>query len=389
MECKTLINIIDMFNDEAAIMSMLLKPCKIINIVNSTTNVEVANDLTHFLEEIIEDCTIENITFKVNEVTEIISILDKIITKDTIINVSDGNPLAILFIKELGVKKGAKIYYADIYEDIVYEVHENNIKEIYSLKGLDVDIDNFIALTGGEIVDEETGQLNIKKHNKYLEWILLEYKTWETVKKNIKNSNAIKHSKYGNYENILINKKMVRRNKEEIERWIEILDKLGFVKRHIESTNNYIITFRNKEDKYFTTSGRWLEHIVSRAVKEIEGITDLKTGVKYIWDRNRTRNAIYNEIDVMATYDNKLICISCKDTSSYKTSTINEIFVYGEHLGGEKSIKIIVATEKPRQTNIVYSRAEEVGVNIIIFNGDIKKLKNDIINTINGINVKK
>jgi len=67
----------------------------------------------------------------------------------------------------------------------------------------------------------------------------------------------------------------------------------------------------------------------------------------------------------------RLICISCKDTSHYDVPQLNELEVYAQKLGGQEVKKILVSTAEPKR-NSLYKRAKEMGIHIILFNGDIK-----------------
>lgn len=51
---------------------------------------------------------------------------------------------------------------------------------------------------------------------------------------------------------------------------------------------------------------------------------------------------------------------------------LNELNVYAEKFGGEDSYKILVATKEPLKSP-VRMRAKEMGINIIIFDGDEEK----------------
>jgi hypothetical protein len=73
-----------------------------------------------------------------------------------------------------------------------------------------------------------------------------------------------------------------------------------------------------------------------------------------------------------------LVCISCKDTEKYDVEELNELEVYAEHLGGRKVTKILVSTQKPERGEMIYQRAEEMGIHIVLFDGDVSVLKNKL-----------
>ena len=70
-----------------------------------------------------------------------------------------------------------------------------------------------------------------------------------------------------------------------------------------------------------------------------------------------------------------------KNMLQYNEDTLNELKVYSEKIGGENAFKILVATKEPVK-NSVKIRAKEMGINIIVFDGDENKFKKNIINII-------
>ena len=102
--------------------------------------------------------------------------------------------------------------------------------------------------------------------------------------------------------------------------------------------------------------------------------------MKFAW--NREQDSVENELDVVFMRDNRLYCISCKDTSTYESAQLNELEVYSEQIGGQDSVKALVTTEEPRKSTVM-DRAEEMGIEIIILNGDIEKFKRDLLKLFN------
>ena len=99
----------------------------------------------------------------------------------------------------------------------------------------------------------------------------------------------------------------------------------------------------------------------------------------FLW--NDKSKIVKNELDVIAMKDCIPICISCKDSDKYNEDTLNELAIYSEKIGGENVFKILVATKEPIK-NAVKVRAKEMGINIIVFDGDENKFKKNIINII-------
>ncbi len=72
-----------------------------------------------------------------------------------------------------------------------------------------------------------------------------------------------------------------------------------------------------------------------------------------------------------------LICVSCKDSKKYDEVALNELNVYSEQLGGENVIKILVATQPPIKSSIS-KRAKEMGINLVVFDGNKKAFKEEL-----------
>ena len=98
-----------------------------------------------------------------------------------------------------------------------------------------------------------------------------------------------------------------------------------------------------------------------------------------MWDNEQIH--VKNEIDVLASVDSKLVYISCKDTSRYGIDALNELDVYGKQIGGEEVIKILVATKEPFKRSGLL-RAKEMGIDIVIFDGNVEELKKKLIKLI-------
>ena len=99
----------------------------------------------------------------------------------------------------------------------------------------------------------------------------------------------------------------------------------------------------------------------------------------FLW--NEKNNSVRNEVDVVAVKDSVPIFISCKDSDKYNEMALNELNVYANKIGGPNAYKILVATKEPLKLP-VRTRAKEMGIHLIIFDGDenkfIKEFKNII-----------
>ena len=136
--------------------------------------------------------------------------------------------------------------------------------------------------------------------------------------------------------------------------------------------NNYIKGFIFK-------SGTWLEIATNNLLKNIKEIDECRNGVIFLW--NNGRKTVRNELDIIAVKDSVPICISCKDSDKYNEMALNELNVYASKIGGENAYKILVATKEPIKEP-VKMRAKEMGIRLVIFDGNEKKFINTIKNII-------
>ena len=99
-------------------------------------------------------------------------------------------------------------------------------------------------------------------------------------------------------------------------------------------------------------------------------IDESKNGVMFLW--NDSNEIVRNEVDVVAVKDSVPIFISCKDSDKYNEMALNELNVYASKFGGENSYKFLVATKEPIKSPVSI-RAKEMGIHLIIFDGDEDK----------------
>lgn len=95
----------------------------------------------------------------------------------------------------------------------------------------------------------------------------------------------------------------------------------------------------------------------------------------FLW--NNGRKTVRNELDVIAVKDSVPICISCKDSDKYNEMALNELNVYANKIGGKNAYKILVATKEPIKEP-VKMRAKEMGIHLVIFDGNEEKFINKI-----------
>ena len=203
--------------------------------------------------------------------------------------------------------------------------------------------------------------------------------TWEKYRVRLTDSNLFIHNPF-NPEMLEINTTCL--NNDEIIlinkciHFLEINNQITYTQKgdciEIKFLNEYIKGFIFK-------SGTWFEIFTKLIIKEIKNIDDVKSGVVFFWSKEKEN--VKNELDVVAVKDSVLICISCKDSKKYDEVALNELNIYANQLGGANVKKILVATMEPSKS-IVINRAKEMGISIVVYNGNRNKFKNDLQNII-------
>uniref|UniRef100_UPI0034A4B587 Card1-like endonuclease domain-containing protein n=1 Tax=Clostridium disporicum TaxID=84024 RepID=UPI0034A4B587 len=280
------------------------------------------------------------------------------------------NSLALL---ELSIKNNIKAIYTDVKNKKIYTFN-NGIDLTYE-EFDDLDIKDIINAAGGELA-EDSSELCNKKDLIYLsEQIYKHLDIWNKHKQKLYDTNIFKHIEEAPNK-IEINIKLL--TQEEKVLLNNILKKLEDMNelQYTEKNENIEVTFLNKYIKGFMfKSGTWLEIATNNLIKKIKEIDEARNGVVFLWS-NENR-IVRNEVDVVAVKDSVPIVISCKDSEKYNEMALNELNVYANKIGGKNAYKILVATREPCK-GPVSIRAKEMGIHIVIFDGDENKFIKNI-----------
>ena len=306
-------------------------------------------------------------------------IIDNVKDKNIIVNLTGGKRVNSLILLDICLKMQIKALYIDIKKKIMYEFNNDDI--LISSKSFDdLEIDDIVKASGGMIL-EDASQLYCKKDLIYFsEQISKHLSLWHEHKQKLYEASIFEHDANDQQRIYIHIDKLSEKEKKMLNK---VLDKLEEMKEiTIKNCNNKItVDFLNNYIKAFIfKSGTWLEIETNKLINKIEEIDESKNGVMFLW--NDDNNSVRNEVDVVAIKDSVPIFISCKDSDKYNEIALNELNVYSEKFGGENSYKILVATKEPIKSP-VRTRAKEMGINLIIFDGNEEKfIKNikDIIN---------
>lgn len=376
MECKNLINLIDDFNDHNVIASLNLKPNQIVFIYeNNKEDYEEFKIIRDYLEEKLPRTEIVGVPIKDAKpeyIEEIISSYDK---DDTIINLSGGNKLLSLLTFQIAQKYNVKSIFVDVDEEAIINLNHSSAEEL-DIELMDLDVKDFVASTGGEILCEASHLFDNPQVQKLIDYIVENYGIWEELKNILKNFSAIQHDKLSMYTVVINLNSIDSLYKEEFKEFINRIVQLELAIIKYSSRQKIVLQFKNMDYKGLIFKiGTWLEVLAYKLVKELKEVDDVKSGVLFLWDEDV--RYVKNEVDVVASANSKLVYISCKDTGNYDVETLNEIEVYSQQLGGEGAKKILVATKESFKSSTIL-RAEEMDIDILVFNGDTEKLKNEL-----------
>ncbi|MCY6960208.1 Card1-like endonuclease domain-containing protein [Clostridium brassicae] len=377
MKCKKLINLLDENSEQYnLIVTLNLNPEKTVflyefNDHNKEEFSRVKEYLgeklpsTEILEECIEEVNSENIE----------NILNNIRDEGTFVNLSSGKGIINLLTYRIAEKMEMKSVYIDIENECILDLSYGKCEKL-DIVIKDMDVEDFIEITGGEIISHSTKWFNNDNIKRFIEYIISNYDSWEKFKKILSSVSSAEENDYINQKSVI---SITEANKEERVEYNRLLDKFqqfDFFNYEYEGKDKIILNFKGLETKtLFLKTGTWLEILVYNIVKEIKEVDDIKSGVVFLWDGEERH--VRNEIDVLASINSKLIYISCKDTSKYGIEALNELEVYGAQIGGEEVRKILVATKEPCKRSIIL-RAKEMGIDIVIFHGNIRDLKKEL-----------
>ena len=309
-----------------------------------------------------------------------LKLLDSIITsnknKPILINLTGGSRIISLQMLNICRSNLIKSIYIDIKNKYLY-IFENEIEVIKEeFEDLDLDLDKLIKSSGGEVINDSTDLSNKEDLIIITKAIYKNLEIWHKYKQKLYDSDIFIH--YAEEpKTIRVNLDLLTLEEKSLLNKILInLKKLDGIDYINELDNKIKVHFRNEYLKSFIfKSGTWLEVATNNMINEIKEIDEVKSGVMFLW--NDKSKVVRNEVDVIAVKDSIAICISCKDSDKYNENTLNELDVYSNKVGGKNVYKILVATKEPAKT-AVKDRAREMGISIIIFDGNEDNFKNKI-----------
>lgn len=372
MECKNLINLVGKFNEHNIIATLTLNPKNIVFLYeNCSEQIKALENISSYLENKLPNMTISRIIVDKDNYKNIHETIAKFDSKDTLLNISGGSKTLSIISYELAKKFQIKSIFVDIdYEKIVI-VNDDRIEES-GIEFKNLVVKDFIESTGGEIIYDSTCLGNSKQIQEYVNYIIQNLDIWDDLKRILKDPSIVIHDK-AVLDTVII--KLDGIDEYHIKRFKGFFHKLKELDLiHVLYINSYELSIKFKKIEAKTIlfkTGTWLEVLIYKLIKQIKEVKDVKSGIVFLWDEDI--RYVKNEVDVVASANSQLVYVSCKDTEKYDENTLNELQVYAGKLGGGEVKKILVATKEPEKRSLRL-RADEMGIYLLVFNGDVKEL---------------
>lgn len=374
MNYDFIITILDEHNESSILLAEKLKPKEIIYLYKKDEELKVLNSLRQFYLNKFPNCNFSDEKLGKDTISSIEEIIKRMKSKNTAICLNQGDKKDILIMYTLALKHNIDGFFLDIPKEELLKLNLESVK-CEKCNFVDLDVEDIIDSIGASIVVDSTEMSEINIIETMTNYIASNLDLWKKYKIRLSDNSVFIHDE-SNPRSIKIDKELLSREEVMLlDKILNFLEKNGQIK--VKELDQCLkVTFQNEFIKGFIfKSGTWLEVLTKNIIEEIKSIDDIKSGVLFLWNDKESR--IKNELDVVAIKDSVLICVSCKDSKKYDEVALNELNVYSEQLGGENVIKILVATQPPIKSSIS-KRAKEMGINLVVFDGNKKAFKEEL-----------
>ncbi|WP_297993754.1 Card1-like endonuclease domain-containing protein [uncultured Clostridium sp.] len=372
-----LINQVDEHNESNILATQEFNPSTVYFIKDKDSE-EKMKTLKLYYEKNFPKIKIEEFSVEEGDKEGLEKIIKNIKDKNVLINLTGGNKINSLILLEICIRENLIALYIDIKKKVMYEFKESII--IHKKTFEDLEIDDIVKASGGKIVEDSSELCNKKDLIYFAEKISSNLELWHKYKQQLYDASIFEHDSM-EQQRIYIHTKALEN--EEVNLLDKILLKLKEMKEinYKKQDDKITVNFNNDYLKAFIfKSGTWLEIETNKLINKIEEVDEAKNGVMFLW--NDANQSVRNELDVVAVKDSVPIFISCKDSDKYNEMALNELNVYASKFGGENSYKILVATKEPIKSPVKI-RAKEMGINLIIFDGNEEKFIKEVKKIIN------
>ena len=374
MNYDFIITILDEHNESSILLAEKLKPKEIIYLYKKDEELKVLNSLRQFYLNKFPNCNFSDEKLGKDTISSIEEIIKRMKSKNIAICLNQGNKKDVLIMYTLALKHNIDGFFLDIPKEELLKLNLESV-QCEKCNFVDLDVEDIIDSIGASIVVDSTEISEINIIETMTNYIASNLDLWKKYKIRLSDNSVFIHDE-SNPRSIKIDKELLSREEVMLlDKILNFLEKNGQIKvKELEQCLK--VTFQNEFIKGFIfKSGTWLEVLTKNIIEEIKSIDDIKSGLLFLWNDKESR--IKNELDVVAIKDSVLICVSCKDSKKYDEVALNELNVYSEQLGGENVIKILVATQPPIKSSIS-KRAKEMGINLVVFDGNKKAFKEEL-----------
>lgn len=374
MNYDFIITILDEHNESSILLAEKLKPKEIIYLYKKDEELKVLNSLRQFYLNKFPNCNFSDEKLGKDIISSIEEIIKRMKSKNTAICLNQGNKKDILIMYTLALKHNIDRFFLDIPKEELLKLNLESV-QCEKCNFVDLDVEDIIDSIGASIVVDSTEISEINIIETMTNYIASNLDLWKKYKIRLSDNSVFIHDE-SNPRSIKIDKELLSREEVMLlDKILNFLEENGQIKvKELEQCLK--VTFQNEFIKGFIfKSGTWLEVLTKNIIEEIRSIDDIKSGLLFLWNDKESR--VKNELDVVAIKDSVLICVSCKDSKKYDEVALNELNVYSEQLGGENVIKILVATHPPIKSSIS-KRAKEMGINLVVFDGNKKSFKEEL-----------
>ncbi len=375
MKFDIIITQLDEHNEGNILITKKFKPKEIYYIISKKDKINIKPVQEYYKSNIKGSQLIEEVLQEGN-VDELENLINKFNDKNILVNLTGGSRINSLVLLDLCIKKNIEAIYINVKDKLIYKFKDKAylVEEGFE----DLEINDIVHAAGGEIIEESSELCNKKDLVEFSKVIYSNLSLWHKYKQRLYEAKIFEHDSLNN-RNVYINRESLTNEEEGIlDKVLKTLELMGEIK-YSEQNRKITIEFQNSYLKAFIfKSGTWLEIATKNLVNRINEVDEVKNGVVFLW--NSDNKIVRNELDVVAVKDSIPICISCKDSDKYNEMALNELNVYANKIGGKDVYKILVATKEPIKSPVKV-RAKEMGIHIVIFDGD----ENKFINTIRAI----
>lgn len=374
MNYDFIITILDEHNESSILLAEKLKPKEIIYLYKKDEELKVLNSLRQFYLNKFPNCNFSDEKLGKDTISSIEEIIKRMKSKNTAICLNQGDKKDILIMYTLALKHNIDGFFLDIPKEELLKLNLESV-QCEKCNFVDLDVEDIIDSIGASIVVDSTEISEINIIENMTNYIASNLDLWKKYKIRLSDNSVFIHDE-SNPRSIKIDKELLSREEVMLlDKILNFLEENGQIKvKELEQCLK--VTFQNEFIKGFIfKSGTWLEVLTKNIIEEIRSIDDIKSGLLFLWNDKESR--VKNELDVVAIKDSVLICVSCKDSKKYDEVALNELNVYSEQLGGENVIKILVATHPPIKSSIS-KRAKEMGINLVVFDGNKKSFKEEL-----------